>query len=370
MRSAWWLQGMYVFILLWMIGAVACQRGEKRTMDGEAQEIRATRVKVAPVRKGEVVNDLALTGTVEPIRKLKVVPQISGMVGQIFVREGDRVIRGQLLAKLDTKATHLQLKQAEAAVAVAEANLNSATKDWERIQTLRGQNTVSPQQFEKAQWAYEAAQARLRQAQAAVNLIRHRLEVSEMRAPFAGIITTKHLEEGDIINPGMPGAEGVVTLMDISKVKIRVHVPEVDIGKVAIGQPVEARVDAYPEQTLTGTVTNMNWAANPVSRSFEVEVTLPNEAMWLKSGMYARVRIFTVRHADVLVVPARAVLSEGEEKVVFVVNGSKAQKRAIQVGIMGEDEVEVVQGVVEGEPVIVEGNYGLTDGAMVEVTTR
>lgn len=359
---------MYVLVVLWLMGSVACQKGEKREADGDVQEGRVTRVKVASVRRSEVGHYLALTGTVEPVRRLEVVPQIPGMVHRIFVQEGDRVVPGHLLARLDTKATELQLNEAEAAVAVAEANVNSATKDWERIQALRDQQTISPQQFEKAQLAYEAGQAQLGQVQAALNLVRHRLEVSEMKAPFAGVITAKHLEEGDMINPGMPGAKGVVTLMDISKVKIRVHVPEVDMGKVAIGQPVETRVDAYPERTFVGTVTNMNWAADPVSRSFEVEVTLSNREMWLKSGMYARVRISTVRHVGVLVVPAKAVLSQGEEKVVFVVSGSKAQKRAIQVGIMGEDEVEVGQGVAEGESVIVEGNYGLADGATVEVT--
>ena len=109
----------------------------------------------------------------------------------------------------------------------------------------------------------------------------------------------------------------------------------------------------------------MNLAADPLSRSFRAEITVPNEDMQLKAGMYARVRIYTETYQDILVVPEKAVVTEGGQAVAFVVEGDQAKRREVQIGLTSDGQVEIRSGLSEGEQIVVEGNYGLADGAKV-----
>ena len=343
---------------------LACQRKEQDS----AKEITAaaTMVKIAQVSRGEIGTAISLTGSIEPFRQVNVVPQIPGMIETIWVKEGDGVQKGQKLARLETRTAKLRLEQAKANVAVAEANFNTASKDLERMQDLYQRKTISPQALEKAQLAYEAAKAQLEQANTAQNLAQHQLNICTMKAPFDGIITGKYLNEGEMINPGMPGDRGVVTLMDISKVKVYVNISEVDIEKVKVGQRAEVAVGTHFDRKYPGDISSINLAADPLSRSFRAEITVPNEDMQLKAGMYARVKIYTEMHRDILVVPEKAVVTEGDQTVVFVVEGDQAKRREVDIGLASDGEMEIRSGVSEGERIVVEGNYGLVDGAKIK----
>jgi RND family efflux transporter MFP subunit len=323
-------------------------------------------VKLAVVSRGEVGSSIALTGSIEPFRQVGIVPQISGKIDAIWVKEGDTVRRGEKLARLETKTAELQLAQAKANVAAAEAGFNAASKDLDRMRALHDQESISPQALEKVQLAYEAAKAQLEQANAARDLAQHQMDISTMKAPFDGIIAGKYLNEGEMINPGMPGEKGVVTLMDISKVKVHVNVSEADIEKVRVGQPVQVAVGASFDRGYTGVVSSINLAADPLSRSFRAEITVPNENRQLKAGMYARVKLFTEMRKDVLVVPEKAVVAEKAQAVAYIVDRNKARRREVVIGIVSDGQTEIRSGLAEGDSVVVEGNYGLFDGAPVK----
>ncbi|HDT13550.1 MAG TPA: efflux RND transporter periplasmic adaptor subunit, partial [Candidatus Aminicenantes bacterium] len=190
----------------------------------EAEAFAAAPVKVYEVERARISEKLTYTGTLEAWNKINITPETGGKIAVIHVQEGDRVVQGQLLAELETDTIRLQLKQAEASVAVAEAGHADALRNKERMDRLLKENAVSEQQHEKIQLAYEAAAAQLEQARAALNLARHALDVSIMRAPFAGVIASKNAEVGDVINPMMggygAGTGGVLTLMDYSRIKI------------------------------------------------------------------------------------------------------------------------------------------------------
>lgn len=325
-----------------------------------------TYVRVAVVSRGDIGAALALTGTIEPFRQVHMVPEVAGKIEAILVKEGDQVKKGQVLARLDTRTARLQLAQAAANVAVAEANFLVASKDLERMQDLQRQQSISPQALEKAQLGFETAKAQLEQAVSGRDLAQYQLDVSAMQAPFDGIITGKYLNEGEMINPGMPGAPGVVTLMDISKVKVYVNISEADIEKVKVGQPVQVAVGAEFSGKHEGRVSSMNLAADPLSRSFRAEITVPNEHRQLKVGMYARVKLFTEMRKDVLVVPERTVVAERTQTVAYVVDRNKAGRREVVIGIVSEGRTEIRSGLAEGDSVVVEGNHGLSDGAPVK----
>ncbi len=366
------MKGIVWIGIVWLVflGAslfMGCGRDEG-VGELEAKSTAATPVQVAQVVRGDISTWLSYTGSIKPWREVKVVPDIPGKVAKIYVREGDRVKQGQVLAELDTRTARLQFEQSEAGLVAAQANFHSASKDWERTQELRQRGTVSPQQYEKVQLAYEAAKAQLQQAESGLKLARHQLEISVMKAPFSGIVTERNMNEGEYINPAMSGPQGpsVLTLMDLSKVKIEVHASENDMGKISIGQEAHVTVDAYPERTFYGKVSSVHPAADPMSRTFKVEVAVPNEDRTLKAGMYTRMELYLLVHKGVLLVPERSVLERKGMFVLFVADGDMARMREVKLGLSSRGVVEIVEGVQEGEKVIVRGNYGLKDGVKVE----
>ena len=223
-------------------------------------------------------------------------------------------------------------------------------------------------QLEKIQLAYDAAAAQLEQARAGLNLARHALDVSIMKAPFAGVIASKNAEVGDVINPMMGGfgggAGGVLTLMDYSRVKIDVAVSSEDIALIRKGQDALLRVGAFPGRDFRGTVHVVNLTADPQNKKFGVEAVFENPDAALRPGTFGDVVFEVQSHENALVVPQKAVL---ENSYVFVVENGKAVKKTVTLGLQNTTMVEILDGLAEGAPVVVEGNYGLEEGAAVQI---
>jgi RND family efflux transporter MFP subunit len=328
----------------------------------------AAPVKVFKVRREKIVEKITYTGTLEAWNSINITPEVGGKIARIYVQEGDRAAKGQLLAELETESIRLQLRQAEAGVAVAEASYADALRNKDRMDRLIKENAVSAMQVEKIQLAYDAAAAQLEQARAGLNLARHALDVSLMRAPFAGVIASKNAEVGDVINPMMSGfgggAGGVLTLMDYSRVKIDVAVSSEDIPLIRKGQDALLRVGAFPGRDFRGAVQVVNLTADPQNKKFGVEVVFENPDAALRPGTFGDVVFEVQSHENALVVPQKAVL---ENNYVFVVENGKAVKKTVTLGLQNATMVEIVEGLVEGAPVVVEGNYGLEEGAAVQI---
>jgi RND family efflux transporter MFP subunit len=323
----------------------------------------AAQVKVYEVKKMKVSEKLYYTGLIEAWKEISISPDVGGKIASIHVEEGDRVREGQLLAEMDTRAIRLQLDQARAGLAVAEANYKDAQRNKERMERLNEENAVSEQQYEKIMLAYEAAEAQLQQATAALNLAEHQLEVSLMKAPFSGVIAAKNGEVGDMINP-MMGGPGVLTLVDFYKVKIAIDVSQRDIIRIKKGQPVLLSVSVFPDKTFQGSVSVVNLVADPMSKKFSVEVAVENPDLILRPNTFGEVIFEVETHENALAIPQRAVL---ENRYVFVAKDSTAERREVVLGLQNTETIEVVSGISEGELVIVDGNYGLENGAEIEI---
>ncbi len=346
---------------------LACQPAEQQEDAASGQTFGAAQVKVFKVRTQKISENLVYTGVIEAKKKIVINPDIGGKIAGIHVEEGDRVRKGQVLAELDTRAIRLQLEQAEAQQAVAEASFRDARNNLERWERLRKESAVSEQQYEQVKLAHDAAQSQLQQAGATVNLAKYNLDVSIMEAPFDGIVAAKNAEVGDVVNPLMGGfgaASGVLTLMDFSTVKISVEVSQKDIVRIAKGQTAYVRVTAYPDKVFEGRVSVVNLAADPLSKKFGVEVQVSNPDLQLKPNTFGDVALEVSSHENALVIPQQAVL---EDSFVYVAENGKALKREITIGLQDNALLEVIQGLSEGELVVVEGNYGLDEGAEIEV---
>jgi len=355
-----------------ILGVLACSmvfscKPPEQQETAVEQTFGAAAVKVYKVNKQKISEKLFYTGLIEARKKIVINPDIGGKINKIYVEAGDRVKEGQILAELDTRAIRLQVEQAQAQMAVAEASHKDAQLNLERWERLRKESAVSDQQYEQVKLAFEAAGSQLAQARAAVNLAKYNLDVSIMEAPFAGIIASKNAEVGDVINPMMGGfgaASGVMTLMDFSVIKIMIEVSQRDVTRIQKGQDARLLVAAYPDKEFHGKVMVVNQAADALSKKFKIEVYIDNPDLLLKPNTFGDVTFDVISHAEALVIPQAAVL---QDSYVFVAENNKAVRREIRIGLQNSDLLEVLEGLNEGDLVVIEGNFGLDDGAELDV---
>ena len=349
-----------------VLTAACSKEGSKAAPD---QTFGAAPVKVFKAARERITEKLTYTGTLEAWNKINITPETGGKIARIYVEAGDRVAKGQLLAELETESIRLQLKQAQAGVAVAEASYADALRNKERMDRLIKESAVSEQQREKIQLAFDAAAAQLEQARAALNLTQHALDVSIMKAPFAGVVASKNAEVGDVINPMMGGAYGggaggVLTLMDYSKIKLAVAISSEDIGRIRKGQEAVLRVGSLPGRDFRGVVRAVNLTADAQNKKFGVEVYVDNPDASLRPGTFGDLVFEVQSHENALVVPQTAIL---ENTFVYVAEGGKAVRKNVTLGIQNTTMVEILGGLGDGESVIVEGNYGLEEGSPIQV---
>jgi RND family efflux transporter MFP subunit len=359
------LKFLVVSILALLI--TSCQSPQNKE-EIEESSLAAAPVKVFEVKRQRISEKLLYTGLIEARNKINITPDVGGKIAKIYVEEGDRVQKGQLLAELDTRAIRLQLEQAKAGYAVAEANHRDAQRNMERMERLKSENAVSQQQYEQLELAFDAADAQLQQARAALNLANHNLDVSIMKAPFSGVVASKNAEVGDVINPLMGGfspSSGVLTLMDFSQVKIEVEVSSQDIARIKKGMTALTRVDAFPDRIFPGKVSIVNLTADPMTRKFGVRITVDNPDLSLRPNTFGQVTLEVSTHENSLVIPQIAVL---ENKYVFVAqDNDSVMRKEVTLGLQNTDMVEVVSGIDEGDLVVVDGNYGLEEGSKIEI---
>jgi RND family efflux transporter MFP subunit len=345
----------------------SCQPPQKKE-EIEDSSLGAAPVKVFEVKRQRISEKLLYTGLIEAWNKINITPDVGGKIAKIYVEEGDRVQEGQLLAELDTKATRLQLEQAQAGYAVAEANYKDAQRNVERMERLKSENAVSQQQYEQLKLAFDAADAQLQQARAALNLANHNLDVSIMKAPFSGVVASKNAEVGDVINPLMGGfspSSGVLTLMDFSRVKIEIEVSSQEIARINKGMTALMRVDAFPDRVFPGRVSIVNLTADPMTRKFGVQITADNPELSLRPNTFGEVTLEVSTHEDALVIPQSAVL---ENRYVFVAqDDNTVVRKEVTLGLQNTDMVEVISGIEVDDLIIVDGNYGLEEGSKIEI---
>jgi len=320
-------------------------------------------VKAELPQKGTLAKYFNYKGTVSAWKTANIVPDASGRVGRILKKQGDKVGQGELLATLDMTSLELMQKQARAAMAVAQTAYQNAKLNSERMKKMLENQAISQMQFENTQLALDAADTQAKSAKANLDLVDYTAKNAYMKAPFAGIIAAKNMEEGDMINPMMGMGQSILTLMDLSKVKIVVDVPAEEIEKIMIGQKCLVKISSRPGEDFISEVYSKNLAADPLSKTFKVEIKIENPEMKIKAGVYADISIEYVHKENVYLLPLSALIAGDKE--VIVNENSTARKRAVTVGLKNGSRFEVVAGVRPDELVIVEGNYDLKDGTAI-----
>ncbi len=300
------------------------------------------RVRAAEAKIGSVKHTIRYSGMIKGYREVDLSPTMSSWIEKILVKEGQKVKKGQLLAKLSPE----QYKQ-------AKAQFEAAKQNYLRMKKLYEQGSISQQQFDQIKAAYQAAKAMYELA----------AKNTELRAPFSGTVASVNMEEGAMFN-AMMSRMGVLTLSDLSKVKIEVGVSDKDVNKIRAGQEVIVKCDAFPDTTFIGKVESVDRVADPMSGTYKVKIVVPNPGEKLRSGMFATVYIVTDKADSTVVIPQNAVV---DDTLVFVVEGNKVRARKVKIGVQGDSLVQVLEGLKPGEKVVTEGTLGLYDGAPIIV---
>lgn len=319
--------------------------------DGNTAAETAIPVEVVSPVRGEMLAMYNGTATLEAEADAEVVAKVGGEVRRIYVEEGDRVKAGQVLAQLDDRQLRLQAAQTRAALAKTE-------RDFNRQVELHEKGLVSAGAFESLK--YDLDNQRAADDLAALNL-----SYSEIRAPFAGTVTMRHIKMGQEIAV----ATKLFRVTETTPLKASVFIPERELARLQIGQTATIAVDALAGRTFPAIVKLVSPTVDAATATFKVTLEVHDPQGNLKPGMFSRVAIVFERRSDTLTIPRIALLDTDGSANVFVVTGGKAEQRAIKTGLASSGKVEVIDGLTGTEQVVVVGQNGLKDGNPVRVVS-
>lgn len=336
----------YTFVKVLAIAIIFVGGCAKKDTEGTPTAIP---VAVKKVTMKNIQRDIELVGTLAAWKEANLAAQTTARIENIYVEEGARVKEGDLLFEMDDT----QLAQARIQYQVAKDN-------YERLRPLYESGSISQSQYDQVKAAYETAEK-------TYQLL---LKNTQFRAPFSGIITAKKYNPGEIfmLSPSGMGAPAIVTLMQINPLKLVLNVSEANLLDVKYGQEVTITTDLFPGEEFKGTVNKINPAINPTTRTFQVEIKVPNPRERLKPGMFVRAKIF-VGTVKGITVPRSAVVRQvGTSSFYgFVVQGDVAKRVDFEFGKEFDEEIEILKGLSQGEMLVVKGQSLLKDGQRVDV---
>lgn len=340
----------------------------------------APEYKTVPVTRGDIIAAVTATGTVNAVTTVLVGTQVSGTIKHIYADFNSPVKKGQLIAEIDPSAFEAQVEQAKANLLSAKANLDKAVstqadakRTLERNKTLFSKGLIARSDLDTAQTNYEtasagvsAAGAQAAQTEAALKLAMTNLRYTKIISPVDGIVVSRNVDVGQTVAASFQTPTLFTIAQDLTKMQIDSSVVEADIGKVSVGQKVDFTVDAYPDTTFSGSVSDVRIAPIIVQNvvTYDVVVKVANPEKKLKPGMTANISIVTSMKKGVLRVPNNALRfrpsgapSAKEEKgrAVWVLKGSAPERVGIKLGITDGSYTEVASGgLKDGDRVITE----------------
>jgi macrolide-specific efflux system membrane fusion protein len=312
---------------------------------------------VIRVTRRDIGTTVKATGVIKPMvgAQVNVGSSASGVVTRLYVRIGDRVQKGQLLAMLDSRELVARRDADVAALQLARANLNYAQTDLRRKQELNAAQIIAPSVLDVATQAYAVAEQKSNQAQANLQDATTQLGYTQIFAPISGVVSAVSTQEGETATAGF-ATPNFVTLLDLSRLEVWAYVDEMDIGRIRIGQNAAFTVDTYGAHEFEGQVSAIH--PEPEIRNNVVDyVTVvrfkPPPKYTLRPEMTTTVTVDIVRHKGVLALPLRVVRSEGGRQFVTCRHGSANERRWVSTGMRDDSYWEITSGLQEGEEVVV-----------------
>jgi membrane fusion protein, multidrug efflux system len=329
-------------------------------------------VELAPVVHADVNRELSVVGNLIGDQTVSVVPKTAGRLMDIAVKLGDRVNRGQRIAKIEDEEILEQVRQAEAAFEVAkatirqrEADLALAKTNVERSRNLFQRQLLPQQTLDDAEAKYQSAQAALdlaraqnTQSQSRLDELRINQQNTIITSPVNGFVARRAVDPGAFVSPNSP----LVDVVDITRVRLVANIIEKDLKQIGVGDTARVEVDAFPGEDFMGRIARVSPVLDPATRTAPLEVEISNPQYRLKPGMYARVGIITESHRNALVVPTNAVVDVNGTRGVYLSVNNAAAFHPVKIGIEGNERTEILDGVAVGDRVVTTGAAGLRNG--------
>ena len=336
---------------------------------GKAQsQLAATKggvsVSATPAAYISTVPKLVLTGSLEGQTSAAISAKISGRIQEVLVEDGQKVVAGQALVRLESTELANSARIANDSVNKAQANYDNAKADYDRYYTLFEKNAVSKQQLDSIETKLKIAQAELSSAAASLGNANQQFESSEITAPVAGVIANKAATVGQVVAAGAV----LMNVENIDSLYAVVNIEQKDLSMVQTGSQAKVLVDTYPDKAFTGVVETINPVAGATSRMFRTKIRLDNSESLLKPGMFIKVELATGAEAQVLTVPQSAIFQKQGLYYVYTAENNKAVRRQIEVGELHGNAIEVKKGLDVSQPVIINNVTILKDGDPVQVT--
>ena len=327
----------------------------------------------AEAAKQDIVNTVTATGTIEPVTSVDVGTQVSGVISKLYVDYNSVVKAGEVIAELDRTNLMSELSSAQASLKSAQSELDYQKTNYERYKALYDKGLISANDFEQARLSYVQAQQKTQQQKESVKKAQTNLGYATITSPIDGVVLSKEVEEGQTVASSFSTPTLFKIARDLTDMRVIADVDEADIGDVKEGQRVTFTVDAFPDDTFEGQVTQVRQEAATESNvvTYEVVISAPNDDLKLKPGLTANVVIFTMEAKDVLAVPSKALRftpreamlnsdetitdTDAKEKV-WVKEGSNLKAVAVETGMTNGTLTQITKGLKPGTHVLTEVN--------------
>ena len=316
------------------------------------QVIDSYSVSVTTVGMQKIEENISAVGVTAANNDVNIMSETQGRVTAVYAKIGDYRSAGSVLFQVDDEVK-------KASYNLAEANYQKAKKDLDRYELLYKQKSTTDAQLDAAKLAFSTAESNFIVAKRA-------LKDTKITTPISGVITARLVDVGSMVQ-GAPQATLVANIVDISKLKVKVNVPEKDAFKLKVGDNVDFTSEVYPGITLLGKIETIS-SKGDEAHTYPIEITVTNNSKYpLKAGMFARVYFKTLQRTETLAIPREALTGSVKAPQVYVVENGMAKLRDVVLGSQFGTNVEVINGLTSGQTIVVNGQNNLSDNVKVEI---
>ncbi len=328
----------------------ACSNGENNdNMNDDADSTLVIPVEVMDVSRGTISAYYSNTATLEAVEEANIVSKVRGIIQEINVEEGDEVRAGQVIAKIEDDQYRIEAER-------AKATLDRMYNDFQRNKELFDKQLISAEVYENSRFEYEAQKS-------AYELAQLNYQHTSIKSPISGVISERMVKKGNMIGID----QQVFRVTDFDPIQAILYVPEHERSKIKKGQRAELLADAIPGTLFTGKIERISPTIDPATGTFKVTIYMDKNQDYLRPGMFGRVKIVYDTRENTKMIPKAAIISEDETQSVFVIKDSLAFRKTIRTGYINGTNIEVIDGLEDGEIVVTTGQGSLTDSTKVNI---
>jgi len=348
-----------------IVFAAGCKREDVNAASAPPAGMMVGPENIFVVKAQDIRTGPAISGTLQPEDQATVRAELGGSVMQTVAEQGERVRQGQMLARIDDSSIRDQVLSAKSAVTTAKSSVDIAERQVTRADALLKAGAIAERDAELAHNQLTGAQGQLADANARLTNAQKQLDKTSVTAPFAGIVSARQVNAGDVVSPGT----ALYTIVNPATMRLEASVPADQLADVRLGAPVDFTVNGYPSRRFTGRVTRINPVADPATRQVRIIVSLPNQGGALVGGLFADGHVSS-ESRTAPVVPVSAVDERGVAPFVMRIKGGVVQKAEVQLGIRdaSTETVEIRSGITPGDTILLGAARGISAGTPVKVS--